>query len=176
MERDWGESCSAVLYARISDEVTLKDVDQRVLELVADRVKDSESDLEKAQRLIHFQIMCESCVPKEYEYLKKNGNLGSSQLASVLESHDYGLTDVPNSFIGHNTKVKTQFGYLSRLPKGVYRIFRRRIGGSTGAGLYVSMWNSVHESITKEDCDKMMSYVTDVIKKYPRFVEIVCQE
>lgn len=73
MEKDWGESHFAILYAKISDNITLKDANQRVLELVTEHIKDSKNEKEKAQRLIMFQILCEGCKPEEYEYTKENG-------------------------------------------------------------------------------------------------------
>jgi hypothetical protein len=175
IERDWGDSHFAVLYAKIKEKITLKDVDQRAYELVSEHLKPVKDEIEKAQLMIMFQLLSEALKPEEYEYTKENGALGMSGLTGPLYSYKH-LMEIAHDFPGAHTKVSTRFGYLLKTKDEKYDIWPWKNENSLGAGFYLEIWNNHQASIGKDDVEKMMSKVTDVIKeKYSNFVEILYQ-
>ena len=163
-----GENHFAFLYAKISDRLVLKDLDQRVVELASKLVEDSESETEKAQRLLHLQILYEACSPDEYEHVKKNGYLSKTVLTSDVLASNKGWRQLPcgaEYLIGWHTKVTTQFGHFIKSGEQ-YLISHMRPENSLGVGFHLNIWNNLQSDVTKMDCEIMLGKIIDVINKY----------
>jgi len=172
MENDWGEYHWVKLYARISSDITLKDVDQRVKELVLSQVEDSKTETEKAQRIITLQIVAEGCTPEEYEYTIANGSLGDLYLTEqVFDS--YGKErHVHTDF--NRAKFFLKFGHLITSDNEYYRIISEKTEHTVGTGFYLMVDNNKYASISKEKCEQMIEKIKDlIIRKYSALVSIV---
>ena len=183
-EKDWGPNHWERLVARISDNVNLNDVDQVVLQQVSEYVKDSPTETEKAQRIIMFQILGEGTYPVTYEHFKSMGHLGKDITTKLIflsnkeEAYfDNDLKDViqnPECFRIIHAKTHVEFGYLVIDYAGRYSISFKSPKIYDGRGFRLQIWNNCQASITREDMEKMMGRVTDVIlKKYSRVVDVV---
>ena len=158
---------SADLVVRLSEEITLNDVDQNLLKQFGG-VVEKYDDKEKAQRILVAQMLIEGLmsaesfdrievVPEIYRYIK----LGS------------GGSAIYNEFLGTHTKVTACYGVISK--KHPTRIIS--VGSDPERkrtrGLYLQIWNNNVPTIDESIIRRCAEQVVGVVKKYPRFTEII---
>jgi hypothetical protein len=165
-----GDSHLARLYAKISDGLTLGDVDRNLLSGLPETFKPM-GDREKAQRTLTLQILFESLDPDSYECMKRKGGFDRDPLTGSVMAMSSGFHSMPKGcgIKGADTKIYAGFGSLAKGECGYYIA----AGSGADAGFMVEMYNNEQADVGKKDCEDFIDAVAKVISKYPGKLEVV---